>query len=999
MAEEARRGVDFRGRARVEADRYGPDPWVFVRELLQNARDAGATAVEILVAEEAGQLRVEVRDDGEGMSYEHARRYLFALYASSKESRGDQAGRFGVGFWSILRFEPATITVRSRPRAGGEAWELCFGGDLSAAVRRTPTMEPGTHLILERGGGDGASSRRIFDAAWQNARFLRVKGDPERALQVRVNGQPIAAPFALPPPSASFHRAGLRGVVGLGGAARVELFSRGLRVRAAASLEDFISPGGQASERSRVHFTELPGRLAPQALLESDHLGLLLSRADAREDRPLRRLIALAQRELTRLVDRQLDAARPLPWWRRVGLALRLRLRASLLLRTLLAALLGAALAITASFALWGDRLALRLGVGAAGGAGEVAAVAASGRDYRDLAADYRGPQVDALAASAAAPIDMTYRPGDQRLYFAALIIDRFDAGGAPQTSAPGGALTPYVGAPCRAQDACVEVELALAASEGLSRVPVPTGYLLDPGSLRLDDRPRRAFASLHDEPLLVVDAPLRGRLRYTVVAGAPSQRSWSPPSAEPLPEPLRALAHALRRQPREERVLRLTEEVARRVAYSVEPEVAAAHALARARGRGLFARTIEIGRGDCDLQNALLVALLHEAGVEARLAIGVVGSSGAASPWLHAWAEHREEGGPWQVADASAGQGPLALRRVDQAAPASHEASAGTGAEAPAAGPGGGDSRSGEGDERGGAGAPEDEHAAADRGAEVEDAEAHAAAPRLTDRRGLAVSLGIVVAALGIGVAVLGLRRRLRREIVVEQGQDLSRLLMGVLQHPESFRGMPAVFQRPLVPVCDGRPISLDHARELARAGRLFRAGRRAPLVVDALRGGSVVLDDALPDACIVADALGASDLDAWDALLAAAVETPLLAAVNAHLAACDERWKILAAPGLGRPRPLDLSLLRLRRHPLRGRRLLIVDAADPWLVEAESRRARAPADALFAAVDASLDLLDVPPERRAPLLHGPARAAVLEAAERLDRPGAAGAGEGSSH
>jgi hypothetical protein len=38
-----RRPGDFRARARAEADRYGPDPWVFVRELLQNARDAGAT--------------------------------------------------------------------------------------------------------------------------------------------------------------------------------------------------------------------------------------------------------------------------------------------------------------------------------------------------------------------------------------------------------------------------------------------------------------------------------------------------------------------------------------------------------------------------------------------------------------------------------------------------------------------------------------------------------------------------------------------------------------------------------------------------------------------------------------------------------------------------------------------------------------------------------------------------------------------------------------------
>jgi len=32
------RAGDFKTRARAEADRYGPDPWIFVRELLQNAR-------------------------------------------------------------------------------------------------------------------------------------------------------------------------------------------------------------------------------------------------------------------------------------------------------------------------------------------------------------------------------------------------------------------------------------------------------------------------------------------------------------------------------------------------------------------------------------------------------------------------------------------------------------------------------------------------------------------------------------------------------------------------------------------------------------------------------------------------------------------------------------------------------------------------------------------------------------------------------------------------
>ena len=116
---------DFRERARVEADRYGPDPWIFVRELLQNARDAGASAVVIEVDERDGLTRIRCRDDGEGMSYEHARRYLFSLYASSKEARRNQVGRFGVGFWSILRFDPTRIVIRSCPRSdAGGAWQI-----------------------------------------------------------------------------------------------------------------------------------------------------------------------------------------------------------------------------------------------------------------------------------------------------------------------------------------------------------------------------------------------------------------------------------------------------------------------------------------------------------------------------------------------------------------------------------------------------------------------------------------------------------------------------------------------------------------------------------------------------------------------------------------------------------------------------------------------------------------------------------------------------------
>jgi hypothetical protein len=41
----------FEERARREALRYGSDPWIFVRELIQNSRDAGASRVSVTAEE------------------------------------------------------------------------------------------------------------------------------------------------------------------------------------------------------------------------------------------------------------------------------------------------------------------------------------------------------------------------------------------------------------------------------------------------------------------------------------------------------------------------------------------------------------------------------------------------------------------------------------------------------------------------------------------------------------------------------------------------------------------------------------------------------------------------------------------------------------------------------------------------------------------------------------------------------------------------------------
>lgn len=965
--------AEFRARARAEADRYGPDPWVFVRELLQNARDAGATRVEFTCEVAGGRWRLHCRDDGEGMGFGHARRYLFSLYASSKESRRDQVGRFGVGFWSILRFEPDRIMIRSRPRQATsgqdpedrpEGWEIELAGDLESARRATPTMEPGTEVLLERAAVDNELARRVYDAAYQNARFLATRDDPERPLKVTVDGKSVNAPFALPAPSASFRRGRVRGVVALGSAARVELFSRGLRVRAAASLADFVVAGGRSTDRSRVQFTELPGRLAPQALLESDALELMLSRSDARDTKALRRVVMLAQRELEGLIARQLDAARPLPLWQRPWAALRDLVRRSLAARMVLAALAGAALAAGVAYALWGDRIWARfrgaLDVPVWSGSSEhgFPASAELPARYADLAALYRGPQVDVLTGSGARESPLSFRPTELHLHFAALVFPQVGEAGQARAPAPAGG---YDFATCTEGQPCVDVELRLDAPAGALRLPVPTGHRLVARSVALDGGASLEVAAGEDgAAVLVLGAASQGTLRYQTAPALDRGAAAIAGASDLLPADLRKMAARMKRSPLDARVDVLTEWVAGRVAYSTAATVAAEHRALQADGVNFIARALEIGQGDCDVQNGLLVALLQEAGVPSRLAIGFVGQEGRVNPWLHAWAEYRDRDGAWKVADASvlSGGGVGVFPGLpDMSGETGDEPTAEPGAQ-PGAQPGPGASTP----------VP-----VAGRPSVSRD--------RWMRSRGLGVALALSAATLAL--AAVALRGRTRRQLALDASGDLSRLLQGALQQPEVFRAVPAVFERPLVPTAGGGALSLAQVKALAGRGRLFRTRRRGQLALDARVGDAAVLDDQSPEAKAVADALGAIDLDFWDMLLETARTTPLLDAVTARLRETGEAWQVLASPSLGSEelRSVDLAPLRLRRSPHRGKRVVLVGEANPWLQDAAGAFAGKPAAAVFAALDYVLDRLDLGAARTASLLQESARAAVLEA------------------
>jgi hypothetical protein len=653
----------------------------------------------------------------------------------------------------------------------------------------------------------------------------------------------------------------------------------------------------------------------------------LLARTDVHEGRDLRKLVRLAQGETERLIRRQLEHDRPRNPWQRFADAVReIPPLAGLILLTS---------AVVATALLWaGRRWAPPV---AAPGAVQSQSPIRSGA-YRDLAGLYKGPDVEPLDRSYR-PIDLRYAPAEENLRFAALVVNRIEPDGRRRDPQPPRPWPTVEGSRCDA--GCTTIVLPIGDGPGLLRLPIATGYRLDPASVTLDERPATVYSALEGRPALHLETPTAGTLRYSIQRGLPELPAERPRDPVRLPPELASLAQRLRARPTGERAARASDWIRQRIRYARTPEIVALH---RASQSPLAWRALSIGAGDCDVQNGVLMLVLQAAGVPARLAVGYLGTQGRVDPWLHAWVEFRGDSGTWEVADASqplvrfAGQptaeGTALPPRVPPGATAR-----------PAAGrpdPTGLSSRVLSGSNKG-----------------------H-----------LMGWLFGVIATLVVVIALL--TRRTRRTVRIDDRHELSRLLQGALQHPEAFRDVPAVFHRGLVPLAHGRSASLAEIWHLASKGWLYRTRVTCPLAERAVRRGLRVIDTRADAGRVVADALGAVDLDAWQALLDRSRSTPLLKSAGRELDRFGERLELRVVRG-GDTLTQLLELPADRRWLFsRPQRWLVIDDGAPWLEAAERLWVSRPTEAVFDVVDRVGDLIELGEVERLHLLVPVAREAL---------------------
>lgn len=200
--------VDIRGLLHALTEQF-PEPLLCVRELVQNAADAGAQRIEVDVAYDSQRslFRLSVRDDARGMNAKEVEGYLTIGFSEKDPSR--DRGRFGVGKLSpyalgIVRMVVETCDAHQTHR-------LTFHGDGSGTIARTAPRPRGTVVRVYKECGREEAEKLA-------ERTLKLVEERCGAISVPlfVNGHQVNRDIALPTIYAiPFNSSSGKGVLGI----------------------------------------------------------------------------------------------------------------------------------------------------------------------------------------------------------------------------------------------------------------------------------------------------------------------------------------------------------------------------------------------------------------------------------------------------------------------------------------------------------------------------------------------------------------------------------------------------------------------------------------------------------------------------------------------------------------------------------------------------------------------------------------------------------------
>ncbi|MCD4748171.1 MAG: transglutaminase-like domain-containing protein, partial [Thermoanaerobaculales bacterium] len=508
---------------------------------------------------------------------------------------------------------------------------------------------------------------------------------------------------------------------------------------------------------------------------------------------------------------------------------------------------------------------------------------------YFDRSESYGGPIVDSISGGEIAP-DILFSPSVRSPWLAVFRIIGLTEGGRPVELE--GSPVQILGRPERGAQPLL-IDLGFRTEGGNLRLPVPTGSVIDPESVRLEGRVVGLWKTAAGEPFIRVPGPRAGRVTYQAFeVDDPPVVHGSWPA---VPEEFGLDLHRFQDLDPQERVSRAVEMVKGRLKTRRSSEVAEIILQGRARGLSFLQSVYEAGGGDCDVLNSMLASILHRVGLETRLAVGWLGVDGQVSPGLHAWVEVDLGGGRWTVADASAPIGripALVQRDADRVV------------------------------------RTEIEGQETNRGDEPETDESRFNVNRRWTGAAIFFSLGC------LGTLAWWWRRKGARVYSPGRGEDAPLLLGSFLRDRERWVRYPAVWRRPLVESVGGKRRSLAALERAASAGMLFssatsgrlveRTAGQAPrmngdaefslLIRRANSRCGIVVNTSNPMGREAAQALSAADLDEWSEILKKTVVSGFSVEVEQAMRDGGCRIKIFEADDL--PRPIMVLSLAGRDH-----------------------------------------------------------------------------------
>ncbi len=176
------------------------DPWSFLREMIQNAIDAGSPEIEVNIehqspgpgagADDPGLMMVEILDAGAGMDRDIIDNRLTRLFSSAKDGDYTKIGRFGIGFVSVFAIAPDLVCVDTG--RSGEYWRVLFRADRSFERIRLDMPVEGTTIRIYKRGGPG----QVEEARRRAAKVIEYWCKHAR-VEVHLDGVLVSRPMSL----------------------------------------------------------------------------------------------------------------------------------------------------------------------------------------------------------------------------------------------------------------------------------------------------------------------------------------------------------------------------------------------------------------------------------------------------------------------------------------------------------------------------------------------------------------------------------------------------------------------------------------------------------------------------------------------------------------------------------------------------------------------------------------------------------------------------------